>query len=450
MAFTPERSTEYQGCQIGVETVAGVRVPCVHRLLGAYIEPVPQDEITVHRGYGSQFNTGAARRKPHTLANITGEASFTEIGYLLAGMLCLPAITTPAGATATRLWTFLPNSFAPNPVQSYTLEHGAQDSFCERCLFTVIRSLGLRASETEIGLTGQAMGRELDENAIMTETDDLLAITNPTVAPTLTPAAGGTLLAGVYTVAYALRNVGGGTTTVTTPVTTTVTAGQKIGVADLTPLPTNAVSVDWYISPAPGDTTIRFLTNNDGTAFDITAASDLDDAVIPTGNSTSGTVASFHDYPFQPNKVTVRLGDSLTDLDKMLRNIEHEFSFTDRLSPLFVQDDDDGDSSYESYVELAPRYMVRLTVEHDDQSKALMQDLKDRKEKFFQLQYSGDAIEAGFVWRLRITGACFATAPGRGDQGGAYGATYELQGRHDDSLGSGIKVELWTTQTALS
>jgi len=122
------------------------------------------------------------------------------------------------------------------------------------------------------------------ESAIANTTD--APITDPVTAPTL--AASGTsttFLAGSYAVAYSYVN-GSGETLLSEFKSITITATQKIDVTAITPLPAGVDSVNWYVSPEPDSTKLRYIANNAGGAFSITTLPLLSAQLPPDLNRT--------------------------------------------------------------------------------------------------------------------------------------------------------------------
>lgn len=115
-------------------------------------------------------------------------------------------------------------------------------------------------------------------------------VADPTTAPTLTAAASGSLAAGDYAVSYAWVDANGNETLISPFQDVTLTANQKIDVTAITPLPTGAVSVKWYVSPAADSTKIRYISTNNGSAFTINALPLLTAPLPPDLNRTGTEV----------------------------------------------------------------------------------------------------------------------------------------------------------------
>lgn len=91
----------------------------------------------------------------------------------------------------------------------------------------------------------------------------------PVGAPVLTTPTGGALAAGDYTVRYTYVDAAGKETAQSPAATTTAALNDVVHAAAVTPLPTGAVSVNWYMSTAAGSPVLAFAASNDGSAVDI-------------------------------------------------------------------------------------------------------------------------------------------------------------------------------------
>src|ERR1051325_2067304 len=118
-------------------------------------------------------------------------------------------------------------------------------------------------------------------------------ISDPSSAPTIAAASGGSLPAGNWTVAYAdVRGLQASplvkVTTALTPVSTVaVTTNQKINVSGLPAFPTGVVARYFYLSEKAGSTNIKYaVTRTDAADFSISSAPLPDAALPPSFNST--------------------------------------------------------------------------------------------------------------------------------------------------------------------
>lgn len=112
-----------------------------------------------------------------------------------------------------------------------------------------------------------------------------IAIADPTTAPTVVAAAGGTLAAGTYLVAYA-DVTASGSTVLTSTASVVVTANQKINLSSLPALV--GTSRDFYVSEKAGSTNLRFSVNRTNNSnFSITDVPLPGAALPPSYNTTS-------------------------------------------------------------------------------------------------------------------------------------------------------------------
>lgn len=126
-------------------------------------------------------------------------------------------------------------------------------------------------------------------------------LASPSDAPVLSNSAGA-LSNGAYLVAYAYVNVNG-KTKISPPGLIAIDDDEQIDVTAITPLPTGATSVDWFVSELPNSTLLRFIANNSGSGFSINALPDPDAALVPSRNSTGGTGIKANKYTKHPKRL---------------------------------------------------------------------------------------------------------------------------------------------------
>jgi len=138
-----------------------------------------------------------------------------------------------------------------------------------------------------VDLTAKIGVLTLDEGVQFATIDP---IADPSTAPTLTAVGSGSQAAGEYAVAYSLVDDNGNETLLSPYKTVTLAADEKIDVDAITPLPTGAVSVKWFISPEANSRKIRFISENDGSAFTIDALPLLSAPLPPDLNRSGAEV----------------------------------------------------------------------------------------------------------------------------------------------------------------
>src|SRR6185437_6706032 len=82
-------------------------------------------------------------------------------------LLTAATISTPAGATNTRRWTFAPSATAPDAPVTYTIESGSAAG-AERSAFNLVTDLDIRITQTEAAVTGKTISQALTESITLT------------------------------------------------------------------------------------------------------------------------------------------------------------------------------------------------------------------------------------------------------------------------------------------
>ena len=117
-----ERSTIFEGIQIGVETTPGTLVAASKKLLAMTVEVGVKPEVDVYRPTGSKFATVTALAKEWVEGSISGPLSYTDIVYPLSSII---STATPTGAGASKTWTFSSNPDGPDMNKTFTIEGGS-------------------------------------------------------------------------------------------------------------------------------------------------------------------------------------------------------------------------------------------------------------------------------------------------------------------------------------
>ncbi len=292
-----ERASVFQTTQIGVEVTPGTAVPANKRLLCTSIEPTPNIPIEPYRPLGGKFPTTVTKQKEFTSAALSGVLCYTDIIYLLSGLLGAGTITTPPDALIAKTWTFKPNMFSADVVKTFTIETGS-NLLAEEFAYGLITGLGMRFSSTEASLSGTMIGQKLTES--------------------------------------------------------TITAGPT----DLTELP---------VSPD----TVGILTL------------------------------------------------------------------------------DDTEPSFSAHVERAPSFGASLVVEQNSDAQAYMTAMRAKQTKFLQLIATGDEIEDGINYEIKITFPFKFRNPQRGDNNDVYAGTYELVPIYNSTFGTALEIAVTTSLATL-
>ena len=161
------RANVFQGVQVGVETVAGTAVTADVKLTGLNIEPKIGSEVNLFRPQGYKYPTVQAQGKEWAEASLSGQPTYTELVYLLSGLLGEAVITTPGGATLTRLWTFSPSTDAADVPVTFTVEKG-DSSRAFRFPYGLLTALGLKSNRSQCELSGSMIGQAITDGITLT------------------------------------------------------------------------------------------------------------------------------------------------------------------------------------------------------------------------------------------------------------------------------------------
>jgi hypothetical protein len=160
-------ATVYNRTQIGVETTKGTPVAPTKILTATQLVPAPQITGSPFRPSGYKYNTLWIKGKEWTEAPVSGVLTYTEVVYLLSGVIGTAAITTPGGATLARQWLFTPVSSGPDLQKAYTVEYGSSVRG-RKFSYGLFTAFGFTANRDEIPITGTLMGQRMTDDVVMT------------------------------------------------------------------------------------------------------------------------------------------------------------------------------------------------------------------------------------------------------------------------------------------
>lgn len=167
----PERSAVFMSTQIGVESTFGTAVAANKRLLSVGFSMSPNPDITRRRASGYKYQTLASLNREWSEIGIDGGLTYTEIVYLLAGILNKP---TPTGTTA-KTWAFSTSSTAADTIASYTIEQG-DATLGRRVAGAIVSELTLSFSRSDITVSGSMIGGSLESPHTMTSSPTAIAL----------------------------------------------------------------------------------------------------------------------------------------------------------------------------------------------------------------------------------------------------------------------------------
>jgi hypothetical protein len=164
----PERTAISTATQIGVESTPGTPVAANKLLNSLSVEAGVQVDMLEFRPVGQKYESMIVPGKEWTEASLTGVGSYTELVYLLNGVLCA-AVGVQNGATTAYDWTFNPASRTADTVKTFTVEQGdavRAHSFA----YGLITELGMSFSRDGVEIDGTMIGQRLADSITLTAT----------------------------------------------------------------------------------------------------------------------------------------------------------------------------------------------------------------------------------------------------------------------------------------
>lgn len=169
-----------QVVQIGVEVAPGTAVAANKLLQAVEIVPSIKANVNSFRPKGGKFPTLAAPGKDWSEAKISGQAVYTDIVYLLAGVLGHQA-PTKQGASAAYKWAFTPAQSAEDPIKTFSVECGSAVR-AGKFAYGLVNSFGFSFDRDKVELSGSMLGRAYQDGIALTA--DPTAIEPVPILPT--------------------------------------------------------------------------------------------------------------------------------------------------------------------------------------------------------------------------------------------------------------------------
>ena len=167
-----ERSAISQVVQIGVESTSGTPVAATRRLQATDIRLAPEVDGRRFRPSGQKFPTLAYLTKESAVGDITGDAAYNELPYLLSSLMgasspAVAQVMDSATPTGGYTWTFTPSPFTEDTIKTFTVERGSAVR-AHRAAYVMVRELGLSITREAAELTGSVMGQRIGDGITLT------------------------------------------------------------------------------------------------------------------------------------------------------------------------------------------------------------------------------------------------------------------------------------------
>jgi|SRR5579859_345107 len=169
-----ERASVFGQSQWGLESVHGTSVPG-NRLIQSFdILETAEVDVDFYRPMGNKFPTVGVSGRDFVTARLTGKPSYTDIVYLLSGLLGAAVITGP-NVDGAYTWVFSPSSTAPDAFSSFTIERGSSVA-AEKFTHGLPSEIGLEFDRMVANLTGAVIGQALTSGITLTASPTAIPI----------------------------------------------------------------------------------------------------------------------------------------------------------------------------------------------------------------------------------------------------------------------------------
>lgn len=162
----PERAIVTQGVQIGVESTPGTTVPANKQFQSVSIAPEIHVDTNNYQPVGQKVDSIVVPGKEWSEFNISGALDYSEIIYLLNGILVVAA-GVQNGATTAYTWTFAPAARGADTVKTFTIEQGDANR-AQRLSYGVLDELSLKFNRQECTVDGKGFGQAIADNITLT------------------------------------------------------------------------------------------------------------------------------------------------------------------------------------------------------------------------------------------------------------------------------------------
>lgn len=162
-----ERASVTQGVQLGVEASPGDGHAADLVVNSFTIEPGIKVDMQKFRPTGQKVESIIVPGKEWVQCKLTGLGSYTEMQYLLAGVLGPNASPQPGPDGAAELWKFKLNAREPDDVQTYSFEQGDTDR-AHKFAYGLMQELDLTFSRDSVEVGGQLVAQQLQDDITLT------------------------------------------------------------------------------------------------------------------------------------------------------------------------------------------------------------------------------------------------------------------------------------------
>lgn len=162
-----ERATVTQGVQLGVETVPGDGTAANLIVNSFTIEPGIKVNMQHFRPTGQKVDSIISAGKEWVECKLKGIGSYTELQYLLAGVLGPNSSPNPAADAAAELWKYKLNARSTDDVQTYSFEQG-DATRAHKFSYGLMTELDLTFTRDSVDIAGALVAQRLIDDVSLT------------------------------------------------------------------------------------------------------------------------------------------------------------------------------------------------------------------------------------------------------------------------------------------
>lgn len=169
-------ATVFQVANIRAEATPGTDPGTgTKRLQSIGLELNPKATINKFRAQGSKLSAVHALGREWSELAVTGAATYTELIYLLAGILRKDTSAPVDVGSDANAWVFDINNTGPDDIQTYTVEHGSSVR-AHKSTNCFMSEFGLTWTSETVETTGTMMARAIQDAITLTADPDLLPL----------------------------------------------------------------------------------------------------------------------------------------------------------------------------------------------------------------------------------------------------------------------------------
>lgn len=426
-----ERASVFEAVQIGVETTPGTAVDANKRLQGLTVTPGIRSSINTYKGSGFKFPTVSSLGKEWVEAGVSGPMSYTDLVYLLSGIMGTATITDNGGGVYTWVWT--PKIYSGDTPKTYTIETGSVLR-AQRFVYGLLTGGTLQINRDECTFNGSMIAHALEDDVYLSTNAKYSIVKSGDVT-------GGTftLTIDAATTSAIAYNANAATVQAALEALTTVGTGNVVCTGGA--LPSTAVVAEFINDLAQTAITMTINTTS------ITGGGSM--TVTATAVGAAPTVVDL--VPVTSPDVLVYLATTqagLAGATELQRAFAVSIAINNRFGPVWVLNNS---RNFGAHVELAPDLSASLLVEADDEGMAQLPKMRAGDTVWMRVKATSQTMVAGSTpYSLTIDMATKITeAADFSDEDGVYAIEWTLTGVSDATWGKAIEATIVNDMSAL-